>query len=125
MRFLIDNALSPGIAVFLRAAGHDALHVRDLDLQHAEDEVIFERAAQDGAILVSADTDFGTLLATRAASKPSVMLFRGSGSRRPEVLASLILANLSQLVESLEAGCVAIFEPSRVRVRALPIAPTR
>jgi len=71
MRFLIDNALSPGLTALLREAGHDAVHVRDIDLQHADDEVIFEHAALDGSILVSADTDFGTLLATRSASKPS------------------------------------------------------
>jgi predicted nuclease of predicted toxin-antitoxin system len=122
MRFLIDNALSPGVADLLRDAGFDALHVRALDLQHADDETIFERAALDQFVIVSADTDFGTLLATRTASRPSVILFRGRGSRRPDVLARLLLANLAQLSEALDAGSVVTFEPSRVRVRALPIA---
>lgn len=35
MRFLIDNALSPALAVLLTDAGHDAVHVRSLGLQHA------------------------------------------------------------------------------------------
>jgi predicted nuclease of predicted toxin-antitoxin system len=121
MRLLIDNALSPGVAALLRDAGVDALHVRALDLQHADDEAIFERAARDRFIIVSADTDFGTLLATRTASQPSVILFRGRGSRRPDVLARLLLANLAQLADALDAGSVVTFEPSRIRVRALPI----
>ena len=44
MRFLLDNALSPVVAQKLVGAGHDALHVRDLGMQAATDEEIFEEA---------------------------------------------------------------------------------
>ena len=46
MRFLIDNALSPALAALLQQAGHDAIHVRSIGLQHADDDVIprFARA---------------------------------------------------------------------------------
>ena len=58
MKFLIDNALSPALSALLQQAGHAAIHVRELGLQHAADEVIFERAAAEHRIVVSADTDF-------------------------------------------------------------------
>ena len=45
MKFLIDNALSPLIAARLAEAGHDAIHVRDIDMATATDERIFARAA--------------------------------------------------------------------------------
>ncbi len=121
MRFLVDNALSPILATLLEQAGHDALHVRTIELHRSEDLVIFERAAAEDRIVVSADTDFGTLLATRSAQKPSVIQFRGPGSRKPEALALAILSNLPQLVDALQSGSIVTFEPSRVRVRALPI----
>jgi predicted nuclease of predicted toxin-antitoxin system len=78
-------------------------------------------AAED-FVLVTADTDLGTLLARRSLSKPSLILFRGEGSRNPEALAVLVLSNLAQLTEALTAGCIVTFEPARLRVRPLPIS---
>jgi Domain of unknown function (DUF5615) len=63
----------------MQQASHDAIHVRELELQHGDDDVIFERAAAEHRIVVSADADFGTLLAVRSSRQPSVIRFRGEG----------------------------------------------
>ena len=52
MKFLIDNALSPAPATLLQQAGHDAILVRSIGLHHADDEVLFERAAVERPIVV-------------------------------------------------------------------------
>ncbi|MGH3612056.1 MAG: DUF5615 family PIN-like protein [Pseudonocardia sp.] len=120
MRFLVDECLSPSLAVQLGAAGHDAVSVVGLGLAGAADLVVMEAAREQDRVLVSADTDFGELLARSNDRAPSLVLYRGQ-EVEPKALALILLANLTQIAEPLDAGAIVVVLDDRIRVRYLPL----
>ena len=117
MRFLVDNNLSPVLAEILRAAGHDVSHVREVGLQAAADQVVLAAAKAEQRVVISADTDFGTLLSRSGAKLPSVLLIRRLVGHR----AATILANVPAVADDLEAGAIVVLTDEWVRIRRLPM----
>ncbi len=121
MRFLIDASLSPTVARLLHLAGHDAVHLMDYGALSDSDPAVLLRAKQENRVLVSADTDFGTLLALSEATSPSVILFRGGLEHLPALQIEQLLVSLVSLQMDLEQGSIVIIELGQIRVRPLPI----
>jgi predicted nuclease of predicted toxin-antitoxin system len=68
VRFLLDNNVSYRLCPLLEAAGHEAVHVGSLSMAEAEDIDILEHARSTASVIISSDTDFGTLLAFQRAT---------------------------------------------------------
>ncbi|MCW2905778.1 MAG: hypothetical protein JWL68_567 [Actinomycetia bacterium] len=64
-------------------------------------------ADRENRILVSADTDFGELLANAPVLAPSVILLRRT-DKQARSLAAVILANLEQITDDLAAGALIV-----------------
>ena len=122
LKFLIDNALPPRLADLLVAAGYDAVHVRVYRMHAANDREILARAFAEDRIVVSADSDFGTILAAWEAERPSFILFRDPNLLGADDYLKLLLPCLPVLEPALVSGCVAVFRHGRLRVRKLPFS---
>lgn len=120
MRFLIDECLSTLVVDLLRAEGHDAVHVGERDLLGHRDEDVLTCAVTEDRVLVSADTDFGELLARSGDAVPSIVLFRRVG-RLPRDRVATLVANLPALADDLAAGAIVVLTDDRIRIRPLPV----
>jgi predicted nuclease of predicted toxin-antitoxin system len=123
VRLIIGANLSPRVAARLRGAGHDAVHVADIGMLAAADEAILAHAAGAGQVIISADTDFGELLAVSGATRPSVVLLRSADHLTPDQQATLLIANLPAVAADLESGAAVSIARGRLRVRPLPVRP--
>jgi len=96
LRFLIDNALPYHLATLLKVSSHDAVHVREYGMQKATDEEILTRAQIEKRTILSADTDFGTLLALKKAIYPPAFCFATLIWQKPRTIIrpSLLYAKL-------------------------------
>ena len=121
MHLLVDANLSPRVAAILCDHGHDAIHIADVGLVSASDAALLAYAAGSHQVIVSADTDFGELLAVSGATRPSVVLLRSADRLTPDQQAALLAENLPAVAAELDIGAVASMSRGRLRVRLLPV----
>jgi len=122
MKLLLDQGLPFSAAALLRDADIDTIHVGEVGMSEAEDAEIIQRARGEGRIVATLDADFHTLLALDVASTPSVIRIRIE-RLRAQALTDLLLMVLAKCEEELEQGAAVTVEPSRIRVRRLPLVP--
>ena len=82
MRWIVDAQLPPALARQLKQRGHEAEHVEDAGLRHAEDDAIWQYALTRGAVVITKDEDFPIRASIRRPAPPIVWLRIGNASRR-------------------------------------------
>ncbi|UZQ53364.1 DUF5615 family PIN-like protein [Trichothermofontia sichuanensis B231] len=124
MKLLLDQGLPRSAATLLTEAGIDTIHVAGIGLSAADDTDILQRARNDERIVVTLDADFHALLALSAATTPSVIRIRIE-RLRAQILANLLLSVVGEFAEDLKQGAIMTVEPSRIRLRHLPLVKER
>lgn len=117
---VVDVNLTPEWVPFLAAAGHPAVHWGAVGDPAALDPAIMAWARADGRAVLTQDLDFTTLLALTGDAGPSVVQLRG-GDVLPEQVGSAVLTALRRFDAELAAGAIVTVDPTRARVRVLPI----
>jgi len=112
--------VSQRVVNWLRAAGHEASHLRDEGLQRLPNGEIFAKAVAEDRIVITLDLDFGEIIAASGGRLTSVILFRLRDTRSDTVIRRLSDV-LSDSGEELTQGAIVVVDDSRHRVRRLPI----
>ena len=120
MKLLLDQGLPLSAAALLRDADIDTIHVGEIGMSAAEDADIIEKARDEGRTVVTLDADFHALLALAVATTPSVIRIRIE-RLRAQALIDLLLTVIAECAEDLEQGSAITVEPSRIRIRRLPL----
>ena len=116
MKFKIDENLPVEAAVLLNEAGHDALTVRQQDLNGADDPPIFEACGREERALITLDTDFSNINAYPPKNGPGIVVMRLSRQDKLYVL-EVISRLIPSLAQEPVAGTLWIVEDDRVRIR--------
>jgi predicted nuclease of predicted toxin-antitoxin system len=122
MKLLLDQGLPLSAAALLSDAGIDTIHVGEIEMSEAEDSDIIQRARDEGRVVATLDADFHTLLALGIAITPSVIRIRIE-RLRAQALTDLLLKVIAECEEDLAQGAAITVEPSRIRIRRLPLVP--
>jgi predicted nuclease of predicted toxin-antitoxin system len=120
VKFLIDMPLSPLLAAWLKAKGHDAVHAIHLTMDRSADSEILERARIDERIVITADLDYPRLLAITRAEGPGLILFRGGNYSDQETFERMERVLKTTTPKNL-ANSIIVIEKHKIRRRPLPL----
>lgn len=108
------------MARFLSDAGIEAAHWSDLGAGNAPDAEIMAFAKGHDYVVFTHDLDFSAILAATHCEKPSVVQLR-SEDVSPEAVGQAVVAAVRQTADDLDRGALLTVEPSRMRLRLLPL----
>jgi predicted nuclease of predicted toxin-antitoxin system len=117
MKLLIDESVDRQIVERLRQDGHDVLYVAEIDPGISDDAVLIN-ANNAGALLLTADKDFGELVFRRQQINSGVLLIRLAGLSL-DSKAELVVAALRDHENEL-SGAFSVLSPGMIRIRQKP-----
>lgn len=120
MQFLADMGVGMKVVEWLNSRGHDAIHLREQGLERLPNGEIFDKAVDEGRVVLTFDLDFGEIAATTSGSRASVIVFRLHNTRVTHVIDRL-RSVLAESSAALNGGVVITVEESRHRIRRFPI----
>jgi predicted nuclease of predicted toxin-antitoxin system len=116
MKFLADENMDVAIVDRLRQDGHQVWYVAEMESGIPDDEVL-ALANREGAILITADKDFGELVFRLRYLTTGIILIRLAGlstSAKCDIIAITILEHELELFSAF-----AVLAPTSIRIRKL------
>ena len=119
MKFLVDRCAGRRLAEWLRAEGHDVFESRQLGPDPG-DLALLQQAAREKRVLVTIDTDFGTLIFVSDVPHRGLVRLPDVAAEKRILIFEEILARHTK---DLEAGAIITVRGNRIRVSHAPQKP--
>jgi predicted nuclease of predicted toxin-antitoxin system len=116
MKFLADENMDVPIVKRLRQENHEVWYVAEMEPGISDDEVL-ALANREGAILITADKDFGELVFRLRYLSTGIILLRLMGlsiATKSDIIAMTIQERSSEL-----SGAFTVVAPTSIRIRKL------
>jgi predicted nuclease of predicted toxin-antitoxin system len=120
MKLIVDMNLSPRWVGLLAGVGIEAAHWSTLGAKNAPDSEIMAYASVNNYVVLTHDLDFSAILAASQGEKPSVVQIRAEDVS-PDEIGKQVIAALQQMAYELEEGALLSIDPTRTRLRVLPL----
>ena len=124
MKFLVDMNMSPRWVDFFAEAGFEAIHWSNVGRIDAPDGELLQWAAEHGYVVVTADLDFGAILAATRDNRPSVLQIR-MDILTPEAIGPTVRNAVHQARQELLDGALVSVDIASARLRVLPLGAHR
>lgn len=114
MIFLADESLDQQIVIHLRKDGHEVIAVAEME-PGITDEAVLNWANKRGAVLITADKDFGEIVFRQRQMTNGVILVRMIGldqKTKAELVSEALQDHLGELV-----GSFTVVTPGHLRIR--------
>ncbi len=120
LKIKLDENLSRHLKPTLVGEGHDTVTAADEGLLGRSDTEVGGAAGREGRMLFTLDLEFADLRKHPPGSHPGVVLFRPR-SMGPGAVSGFVVDFVRGTELADLAGCVAVVEPTRIRLRRPPL----
>ncbi|MBM4349836.1 MAG: hypothetical protein FJ106_08110 [Deltaproteobacteria bacterium] len=114
MKFLADESIDRQIVARLRQDGHIVSYIVEME-PGISDDVVFNLANMEAALLLTADKDFGEMVFRQRRFHHGVILVRVAGisqKSKADIISSAIKKHLSELTQAFT-----VITPKSIRIR--------
>ena len=116
--FLIDESLSPNLAIRLRRLGYSAKSVMEIKLKGSDDIKIVEWAIKNDAVIITGDFDFGELWYWHYYGKIGIIILRVKSYKLESQYEVIKFLHDNNVLTNEKIGnSLVISTPNRFRIR--------
>jgi len=115
MNLLADESVDAALVDRLRADGHEVAYVAEMSAGLPDDSVL-DHANRRGALLLTADKDFGELVFRLRRTAQGVILARLAGLSAP--LKAQVVSDALRIHGKKMRGAFSVITPGAVRIRS-------